>query len=143
MLFERDFGEAVINLVSNACLAMQLKRAEQGQAHQPRRNVSPRLAGEMIEMLVRDNGPGIPDEKLGRMFNPFFSTREDALGAGLGPSIDADVARQMGGDLVVDTGFGEYAEFTIHLPVMPKEEPDDEPAPEGMAEIVERPSTQP
>ena len=142
MLFERDFGEAVINLVSNACFAMQLKRAKQGQAYQPRLNVSSRLAGQMIEMLVRDNGPGIPDEKLGRMFNPFFSTHEDALGAGLGPSIDADVARQMGGDLVVDTGFGEYAEFTIHLPVMPKEEPDDEPAPEGMAEIVERLSAQ-
>ena len=142
MLLERDFGEAVINLVSNACLAMQLKRAEQGQAYQPRLNVSPRLVGEMIEMLVRDNGPGIPDEKLCRMFNSFFSTREDALGAGMGLSIAADVARRVDGDLVVDTGFGVYAEFTIHLPVMPKEEPDDEPAPEGMAEIVERLSAQ-
>ena len=142
MLAERDFGEAVINLVANACFAMQLKRAEQGQAYQPRLNVSSRLAGEMIELRVRDNGPGISDENLGRIFNPFFSTREGALGAGLGLSIAADVARRMGGDLLVDTGFGEFAEFTMHLPFIPEEEPDDEPAPEGMAEIVERLSAQ-
>jgi len=142
MLAERDFGEAVINLVSNACFAMQLKRAEQGQAYQPRLNVSSRLAGEMIEVRVRDNGPGISDGNLGRIFNPFFTTREGALGAGLGLSIAADVAGRMGGDLLVDTQFGDYAEFTMHLPLTPEEEPDDEPAPEGMAEIVQRLSAQ-
>jgi len=138
MLAERDFGEAVINLVSNACFAMQLKRSEQGQAYQPRLNVSSRLAGETVEVGIRDNGPGIPDDNLGRIFNPFFSTREGALGAGLGLSIAADVARRMGGDLLVDTSFGEYAEFTMHLPVTSEAEPDDEPAPEGMSEVVER-----
>ena len=142
MLAERDFGEAVINLVSNACFAMQLKCAEQGQTYEPRLIVSSFLAGEMIEVRVRDNGPGISEENLGRIFNPFFSTREGALGAGLGLPIAADVARRMGGDLLVDSGFGEYAEFTMHLPVMPNDEPDDEPAPEGMAEIVERFSAQ-
>jgi len=138
MLAERDFGEAVINLVANACFAMQLKRAEQGRAYQPKLNVSSCLTAEMIEVRIQDNGPGISDENLGRIFNPFFSTREGALGAGLGLSIAADVARRMGGDLLVDTRFGEYAGFTMQLPVMLEEEPDDEPAPEGMAEIVGR-----
>jgi signal transduction histidine kinase len=65
---------------------------------------------------VQDNGPGIADDVLGRIFNPFFSTREGASGAGLGLPIAADVARRLGGDLSVDTVYGEYAEFTMRLP---------------------------
>ena len=143
MLPERDFGEAVINLVSNACFAMQIKRAELGEEYAPHLAVSTHLMEDMIEVRVRDNGPGIEEENLARIFNPFFSTREGALGAGLGLPIAADVARRMGGDIVVDTEYGEYAEFTMHLQVAPEEESDeDEAAPEGMAEIVERLSAQ-
>ena len=65
---------------------------------------------------MRDNGPGIADDVVGRIFDPFFSTRDGALGAGLGLPIASDVARRMGGDLLVDTVFGEYAEFTLSLP---------------------------
>ena len=70
----------------------------------------------MAEIRVRDNGPGIEDDVVSRIFNPFFSTRDGALGAGLGLSIAADVARRLGGDLVVDTVYGEYAEFIMNLP---------------------------
>ena len=98
-LAERDFGEAVINLVSNACFAMQTKRAELGEEYGPQLGVSSHLLDEMIEVRVRDNGPGIAEENIDRIFNPFFSTREGALGAGLGLPIAADVARRMGGDL--------------------------------------------
>ena len=79
--------------------------------------VSSHLVDDAIEVRVRDNGPGIGEDALGRIFNPFFTTREGTLGAGLGLPIAADVARRMGGDLVVDTVFGEYAEFTMHVPV--------------------------
>ncbi len=143
MLAERDFGEAVINLVSNACFAMQTKRAELGEGYEPRLSISSHLIEEMIEVRVRDNGPGIAEENIDRIFNPFFSTREGALGAGLGLPIAADVARRAGGDIVVDTEFGEYAQFTMHLPVMEEVvEPDEVGAPESMAEIVERMSAQ-
>ena len=144
MLAERDFGEAVINLVSNACFAMQTKRVEVGEEYQPHLNVSSHLIDEMIEVRVRDNGPGIEEENVARIFNPFFSTREGALGAGLGLTIAADVARRMGGDIVVDTSLGDYAEFTMHIPVVQPEEEveeaDDEPM--DMAGIVERMSAQ-
>jgi signal transduction histidine kinase len=143
MLAERDFGEAVVNLVSNACFAMQQKRKETGNEYQPRLIVSSHLSDGTVEVRVRDNGPGIPDENVGRIFNPFFSTRDGAQGAGLGLPIAADVARRMGGDLVVDTILGEYAEFTMHIPVVVEEEPQDtEDMVEGMAGIVERMSSQ-
>ena len=84
MLAERDFGEAVVNLVSNACFAMQTKHQKEGDGYAPRLTVSSILSDSTVEVRVRDNGPGISEENVGRIFNPFFSTREGALGAALG-----------------------------------------------------------
>ena len=126
MLVEREFGEAVVNLVSNACFAMQQKQAEMGEEYAPALTVSTRLDGGMIEVRVRDNGPGIADDVVDRIFNPFFSTRDGALGAGLGLPIAADIARRMGGDLMVDTTPGEFAEFTMHVPAHVNEEAEAE-----------------
>ena len=97
------------------------------------------LSDSTVEVRVRDNGPGISEENVGRIFNPFFSTRDGALGAGLGLPIAADVSRRMGGDLVVDT---VYAEYAMHLPAYVEEEESDEDDPEDMAGIVERMSAQ-
>ena len=119
LLVEHDFGEAVVNLVSNACYAMLLKQGEVGRGYQPALIVSTCPVGDMAEVRVRDNGPGIADDVVGRIFNPFFSTREGAAGAGLGLPIAADVARRLGGDLLVDTVVGEYAEFTMRFPALP------------------------
>ena len=116
-LVERDFVEAVLSLVSNACYAMWLRLEDSGNSYQPVLSVSSSRVDDMVEVRVLDNGPGIADDVVGRIFNPFFSTREGIMGAGLGLSIAADVARRLGGDLLVDTVHGEYAEFTIRLPV--------------------------
>ena len=144
MLAERDFGEAVVSLVSNACFAMQTKRSDLGEEYEPRMTVSSHLVDSMVEVRVRDNGPGIAEDVVDRIFNPFFSTRDGALGAGLGLTIAADVARRLGGDIMVDTVYGEYAEFTMHIPVVHQEEEseEDEDAPVGMAVIVERMSAE-
>ena len=115
MLSERDFGEAVVNLVSNACFAMRIKRGELGDEYAPILTVSSRLNRDTVDVKVRDNGTGIADDVVDRIFNPFFTTRDGAQGAGLGLPIAADVARSLGGDLVVDTVPGEYAEFTLNL----------------------------
>ena len=115
-LVERDFNEVVLNLVSNAYFAMRLKQEELGEGYEPVLAVSSRLVDATAEVKVRDNGPGIADDVVGRIFNPFFSTRDGALGAGLGLPIAADVARRLGGDLLVDTVYGDYAEFTMSLP---------------------------
>ena len=117
LLVEQDFGEAILNIVGNACYAMRLKRETSGAGYEPILAVSTRLVDDMVEIRVRDNGPGIPEDVVSHIFNPFFSTRDGALGAGLGLPIAADVARRLGGDLVVDTVDGEYAEFTMSLPV--------------------------
>ena len=115
-LVEGDFGEAVVNLVSNACYSMRMKRNDLDETYEPQLTVSSHLVDDTIEVRVRDNGTGISDDVVARIFNPFFSTRDGAAGAGLGLPIAADVARRVGGDLSVDTVHGEYAEFTFSLP---------------------------
>ena len=115
-LVEQDFGQAVVNLVANSCYAMRLKQVGSNDGYEPVLRVSSRLAGGTVEVSVWDNGTGIADDVIEHIFNPFFSTREGALGAGLGLPISADVARRAGGDLTVDTVHGEYAEFKLSLP---------------------------
>ena len=116
LLVEGDFGEAIVNLVSNACFAMRTKQQDSEESYEPVLTVSTSLVNDMVEIRIRDNGPGIPEDVVGHIFNPFFSTRDGAEGAGLGLPVAADVARRLGGDLSVDTVYGEYAEFTMSLP---------------------------
>ena len=116
LLVEGDFGEAIVNLVSNACFAMRTKQQDSEESYEPVLTVSTSLVNDMVEIRIRDNGPGIPEDVVGHIFNPFFSTRDGAEGAGLGLPVSADVARRLGGDLSVDTVYGEYAEFTMSLP---------------------------
>lgn len=116
-LVETDFGEAMLNLVRNACYAMLLKQAAAADGYEPILAVSTRVADNAAEIRVRDNGTGIADDVLDQIFNPFFSTREGVSGAGLGLPIAADVARRLGGDLSVDSVYGDFTEFTMTLPL--------------------------
>ena len=75
---------------------------------------------EMIHIIVRDDGAGIPQDKLDAIFEPFVQVSRDYAspqqGTGLGLSISRDLARRMGGDLTVESTFGEGSEFTLSLP---------------------------
>ena len=121
-LVAQDFSEAVVNLVSNACYAMRQRSEAEGESYQPLLTVSTRKAEDIVEVRIKDNGTGIPDDVVGRIFDPFFSTRDGILGAGLGLPIAADVARRAGGDLKVDTVHGVFTEFTLTLPTKVTEE---------------------
>lgn len=115
-MVSQDFSEAVVNLIMNACYAMRQRRETEGDGYEPALTVSTRRVEGDVAIRVRDNGTGIADDVIERIFDPFFSTREGIMGAGLGLPIAADVARRAGGDLSVDTVYGEYAEFTLTLP---------------------------
>jgi signal transduction histidine kinase len=73
--------------------------------------------GDRIEIRIRDNGIGIPDEVKAKMFNPFFTTKPAGEGTGLGLSMSHDiVVKQHGGTIDVTTEPGKFTEFTILLP---------------------------
>jgi signal transduction histidine kinase len=83
----------------------------------PTLTVSTRNAGDTVEIRVRDNGEGIPQNIRDRIFNPFFTTKPTGQGTGLGLSISHDiVVQQHHGTLDVDSAAGQYTEFVIRLP---------------------------
>ena len=130
-LVEGDFIQAMVNLVSNACQAMLQKQEASDQPYEPELSVTTQLTESVALVRIRDNGPGIADDVIGHIFNPFFTTHSGTLGAGLGLTIAADVARRLGGDLSVDTVYGEYTEFTMSIPVADVTPPDAEEAEEA------------
>lgn len=108
---EADIIGVLINLFSNAALAM---RKQPGR--KPQLFVGAVADGARLRVTVRDNGPGIAPQHLGRVFEPFFTTREVGQGLGLGLSISYGVVRRHGSTLVADSVFGEWTRFSFDLP---------------------------
>ena len=105
----------LINLLSNAAHAMQsVQRA------QPRIDVRVTPQGERLRIAVRDNGHGIDPANIGRVFEPFFTTRDVGAGLGLGLSVSYGIVQRHGGILSVDSVFGEWTEFSFDLPRPPQ-----------------------
>lgn len=101
----------LINLLSNAALAMH-----KAQRENPRIDVSAEWQNGRLFVVVTDNGPGIAEKNLSRVFEPFFTTREVGKGLGLGLSISYSVIQHHGGTLSVASQEGAWARFTFDLP---------------------------
>ena len=121
MLVEREFTEAVVNLVTNACYAMAEKKKTQDGEYPPTLAVTSLLNNGAIDVRIRDNGPGVDERVRDRIFNPFVTTQEGTMGAGLGLPIASDIARRHGGELTFETETGQYTEFILKLPAMTEE----------------------
>ena len=122
----QDLGRVFLNLVTNACYATDEKRkllAEEGgnaaKDYQPTLKLSTRLVGDHVEIHVRDNGNGIPQSALERIFNPFYTTKPPDKGTGLGLSLSSDIMREHGGEIRVETEEGKYTDMIVVLPVEP------------------------
>jgi two-component system sensor histidine kinase PhcS len=104
----------LINLLSNAAHALQAAQREA-----PQIAVRVKQQGERLGLSVRDNGPGIDPANIGRVFEPFFTTRDVGAGLGLGLSVSYGIVQRHGGTLAVDSVWGEWTEFTFDLPRPP------------------------
>jgi signal transduction histidine kinase/ActR/RegA family two-component response regulator len=79
--------------------------------------ISARADADFVAITVSDTGPGIPPESLERIFDPFFTTKRQGLGTGLGLSISRAIMRRLGGELSVESVYGEGATFLCFLPL--------------------------
>jgi two-component system, NtrC family, sensor kinase len=71
----------------------------------------------MIEISVSDNGNGIPQKVVDKIFQPFFTTKPTGQGTGLGLSLSYDIVKAHGGELKVETIEGEGSVFNIQIPI--------------------------
>ena len=117
-LEKQDIGRVLLNLFNNAFYAVNEKKKQLNGTYKPVVSVTTKKQDEKIEISVRDNGMGIPQNALNKIFQPFFTTKPTGEGTGLGLSLSYDIiTKAHGGELKVNTKEGEYAEFIIELPV--------------------------
>jgi signal transduction histidine kinase len=111
-----DIARVLLNLYNNAFYALSEKKKKLGDDYEPIVIVSTNKAGDKIEMRVKDNGYGISPKAIGKIFQPFFTTKPTGQGTGLGLSLSYDIIKAHNGEIKVETKEGEGSEFIIQLP---------------------------
>jgi len=121
-IIPQDIGRVIMNLLTNAFYAVNERKKQAGDAYDPTVSVSTSRSlsfgegwGE-VTIKVTDNGNGIPQKVLDKIFQPFFTTKPTGQGTGLGLSLSYDIVKAHGGELKVETKEGEGSVFILHLP---------------------------
>ncbi len=110
-----QFQQVLLNLMINAQQAFDGKPGEV--------TIGTRVPDpDHVEIFVRDNGPGIPEDVQKKVFEPFFTTKPAGKGTGLGLSVTYGIIKDNGGEIEVKSNFGEGATFIITLPTAEKRE---------------------
>ncbi|MDZ4810275.1 MAG: HAMP domain-containing sensor histidine kinase, partial [Bacteroidota bacterium] len=114
----QDLGRVILNLLTNAFYAVDEKKKSGIDNYAPTVSVSTKKIEDKMEIKVSDNGNGIPQKVLDKIFQPFFTTKPTGQGTGLGLSLSYDIVKAHGGELKVATNEGEGSEFIIQLPTI-------------------------
>jgi two-component system, NtrC family, sensor kinase len=116
-IIPQDIGRVILNLITNAFYAVDEKKKSGIENYEPTVLVSTKKIGDTVEVRVTDNGNGISQKIVDKIFQPFFTTKPTGQGTGLGLSLSYDIVKAHGGDISVvsDTNIG--TEFKITLPV--------------------------
>ena len=114
----QDIGRVILNLINNAFYTVNEKKKRLDNGYDPIVTVTTKKIKDKIEISVKDNGSGIPQKVLDKIFQPFFTTKPTGEGTGLGLSLSYDIiTKGHHGEIKVDTKEGDGCEFTISLPV--------------------------
>jgi signal transduction histidine kinase len=116
-IIPQDIGRVILNLITNAFYAVTEKKKQEPNGYEPLVTVSTKKIDGKVEIKVSDNGNGIPQKVLDKIFQPFFTTKPTGQGTGLGLSLSYDIVKAHGGKLKVETRESEGSEFIIQLPL--------------------------
>ena len=111
----QEIGRVILNLINNAFYAVSEKARQNIPGYEPTVIVSTKKEKGKAEITVKDNGNGIPQKILDKVFQPFFTTKPTGQGTGLGLSLSYDIVKSHGGELKVETKEGEGSKFIILL----------------------------
>jgi signal transduction histidine kinase len=112
----QDIGRVLLNLFNNAFYSVMQKKKEAGESYEPAVTICTKKLDGSVEIHVKDNGAGIPQKIVDKIFQPFFTTKPTGQGTGLGLSLSYDIIKAHGGEIKVKTKEGEGSEFIIGLP---------------------------
>jgi signal transduction histidine kinase/ligand-binding sensor domain-containing protein len=115
-IIPQDIGRVLLNLYNNAFYAVNEKKEKQGENYEPTVSVFTKKNNGKIEISVKDNGNGIPQKVVEKIFQPFFTTKPTGQGTGLGLSLSYDIVKAHGGEIEVESREGEGSKFIITLP---------------------------
>jgi signal transduction histidine kinase len=116
-IIPQEIGRVILNLINNAFYAVNEKKKKGIEGYEPIVKISTKDSGDKVEIRVADNGSGIPQKVLEKIFQPFFTTKPTGEGTGLGLSLSYDiVTKAHRGQLKVESKDGEGTEFIISLP---------------------------
>ncbi|MBS1947635.1 MAG: GHKL domain-containing protein, partial [Bacteroidetes bacterium] len=125
-IIPQDIGRVILNLITNAFYAVNEKAkgsTPNAAGYEPTVAVSTKKEGDKILVAVTDNGNGIPQKILDKIFQPFFTTKPTGQGTGLGLSLSYDIVKAHGGEIKINTKesrpdepVGRGSEFIIQLP---------------------------
>ena len=133
LIIPQDLGRVFLNMVANACDATDEKRRgagageEEGGSYEPTLSIASKRDAERAVIRIKDNADGMPPEVVEKIFTPFFTTKPAGKGTGLGLAMSADIVREHGGTIQVNSEPGRFTEMVIELPLEP-------PASLGVAE---------
>jgi signal transduction histidine kinase len=113
----QDIGRVLLNLINNAFYAVTEKKKTANENYEPIVWLSTKKENGNILITVQDNGTGIPQKVLDKIFQPFFTTKTAGQGTGLGLSLSYDIIKAHRGEIKVETKEGEGSEFIVQLPV--------------------------
>ncbi|MES2331809.1 MAG: ATP-binding protein [Bacteroidota bacterium] len=118
----QDIWRVILNLITNAFYAVNEKQKAKSEtpnpeSYQPTVTVRTKKINGNVEITVKDNGNGIPQNVLEKIFQPFFTTKPTGQGTGLGLSLSYDIVKAHGGELKVETKEEEGTEFIMQLPI--------------------------
>jgi two-component system, NtrC family, sensor kinase len=116
-IIPQDIGRVILNLITNAFYAVNEKEKQGLSGFEPTVSVSTTKVRDKIEVKVTDNGNGIPQKILDKIFQPFFTTKPTGQGTGLGLSLAYDIVKAHSGELKVESKEREGSEFIIIIPI--------------------------
>ena len=117
-IIPQNIGRVLLNLYNNAFYAVNEKSRLNIEGFEPVVSVSTKKINNLVEIRVSDNGNGIPQKIVDKIFQPFFTTKPTGQGTGLGLSLSYDIIKAHGGEIRVDTKESEGATFAIVLPIV-------------------------
>jgi two-component system, NtrC family, sensor kinase len=108
----------LLNLFNNAFYAVNEQKTLNPEAYKPTVSVKTEKCDDKIYITVKDNGKGIPQKTIDKIFQPFFTTKPTGEGTGLGLSLSYDIIKAHGGEIKVESKEGEGTEFVVQLPMI-------------------------